>query len=402
MQIFTYAAPFLALPYLSRVLGPTGFGLLITTLSLILIANVLTDYGFSLSATYIISRRKSQARYISKVITAIYLIKAALLMLACIATAMYLSITEEHTPLATISILSAIFFQSYTSPWLFQGIEKMKNITYCTVASRSLYVVIIFFVVQHKGDYDKALFCNAISAGVAFLLSNTLMAREGFRLSKPSKRLIKLLFSHSSNFFISRITLQASSSFSVLLLSHTVGTGQVGLFGAAQKIFQALVSLMQPVNQALYPYLANSKNTTIFFRIMAASALLMLPPVIIAYFYSGEILAICFGEPFRAGSEILRAFLITSYVGVLTILMGYPAFAAVKRVDLANKSVIISSLIQAALLIALYTADQANPLMIAYSILATESITLTLRSFWFYNLIAESNSTNFKQIIKGE
>src|SRR5690554_7423247 len=64
MQLFTYVAPFIVLPYLSRTLGADGFGLMIAALSLTVIANVCTDFGFNLSATYLISRKQNQTRYI--------------------------------------------------------------------------------------------------------------------------------------------------------------------------------------------------------------------------------------------------------------------------------------------------------------------------------------------------
>src|SRR5690554_2335405 len=160
MQLFTYVAPFIVLPYLSRTLGADGFGLMIAALSLTVIANVCTDYGFNLSATYLISRRQEKTLYVSKVITAIYTLKLVLLGLVFLGIALYLVFSVSYTPLAIAAIYITVFFQAFMSPWLFHGIEKMKLITYSTIASRMVYVAIIFLLVKNRDDYDLALMCN--------------------------------------------------------------------------------------------------------------------------------------------------------------------------------------------------------------------------------------------------
>jgi O-antigen/teichoic acid export membrane protein len=385
MQLFTYAAPFVALPYLTRVLGTEGFGLLIAMLSLMVMANVITDYGFNLSATYIVARKRDNKGQVSRIVSSVYQIKAGLFIATCIATATYLSLTTTAlTGTAQFAIYATIFFQAYTSPWLFQGIEKMKLITYFTIASRCSYILLVFITVRDVSDYDIALACNAISAGIAFALSNALMFREGFRLTATPLRLTRYILKNSSNFFLSRITLQATSSISVLVLSHSVSASQVGLFGVAQKLFQALVGITQPLNQALYPYLAKTRNTGLLLRIVAGAALVMTLPTAIGLLYAEQILGIVFGGDFAKAADVLRVYLITGYVGVLAVLMGYPAFAAIERIELANKSVIWASAVQIAALVGLYMTQQVSPFNVALSILCTEFIILVLRSAWFY------------------
>ncbi|WBL59218.1 oligosaccharide flippase family protein [Stutzerimonas stutzeri] len=391
MQVFTYAAPFVALPYLTRVLGMEGFGLLIAMLSLLVMANVITDYGFNLSATYIISRKRDKKPQVSRIISSVYQIKAALFIVSAIGTSLYLHLTTPLSSTAQIAIYATIFFQTYTSPWLFQGIEKMRLITYFTIASRCTYILLVFLTVKHTDDYDIALTCNAFAAGIAFAISNILIVREGYKLKNPPLKLTKYIFKNSSNFFLSRITLQATSSISVLLLSYSADAGQVGLFGAAQKLFQALVGIIQPINQALYPYLAKTKDLELFIKFVVAIALAMILPTAIGIIFAEHILTIAFGRDFAAAAGTLKIYLVTGYVGVITILMGYPAFATIERIELANKSVIIASSVQVAALIALYTAQQVSPVNVAISILFTEIITLTLRSVWFYKYTRPSS-----------
>lgn len=383
MQMFTYVAPFIVLPYLSRTLGAEGFGLMVAALSLAVIANVCTDFGFNLSATYLISRKQNQTRYISKVITAIYTLKLLLLVLVFAGIALYLALAVSYTPLAIVSIYMTVFFQAFMSPWLFQGIEKMKLITYSTIASRMVYIVIIFLLIKHKDDYDLALMCNAIATMLACFLANWLIRREGYTLTKPSKRLIKLMLAHSSQFFASRVALQASSSISVLVLNIFVTPAQVGIYGASDKLFNAFKSLINPFSQALYPYMANTGNTKLLFKLTALLGLAMLVPAGIGFYFAEELITFIYGIDFIESASILRIFIVTGFFAFFSILYGYPAFASIKRVDLANKSVIWGGVVQALLLLGLILLGMVTIMNVAYAVLGSLIIILGLRIFWF-------------------
>ena len=56
IQFAGYIVPLVTLPYLSRVLGPAGFGLLLFSQSFALWASMIIEYGFNLSATRDVAR----------------------------------------------------------------------------------------------------------------------------------------------------------------------------------------------------------------------------------------------------------------------------------------------------------------------------------------------------------
>jgi len=383
MQLFTYVAPFVVLPYLSRVLGVDGFGLMVAALSLTVIANVCTDYGFNLSATYLISRKQGHTAYVSKVIAAIYTLKLFLLILVFLGIALYLTFSVSYTPLAIAAIYITVFFQAFMSPWLFQGIEKMKLITYSTIASRMVYVVMIFLLVKHSDDYDLALMCNAAATIIASVLANFLIRKEGFFFARPSIRLVRFIFLYSSQFFLSRVFLQASSSISVLVLSFSVTPGQLGLYGASDKLLAAFKSLVGPLSQALYPYMANTGNTKLLIKLSVFIGLALFVPASIGYYFSEEILVVIFGPEFAGSSTILRIFIITGFFSFFSILYGYPAFAAIKRVGLANKSVIYGGVAQVVMLVMMSAFELVSIINVALTVLASSSLILLIRIYWF-------------------
>lgn len=383
VQIMTYIAPLLVLPYLSRTLGVEGFGLVIAGTSLILFSNIITDFGFDLSATYLISRKNNSKQYISAVISTVYRLKALIQVCVLSVLTLYLLKFENYTPLALVAIYLSVLFQAYQAIWLFQGIEKMKFITYIMVNSKILYVVLIFTFVKNINDYDIALFAHAISVIFATCIANILIKKEGFTFfNKTPKRFFLLVFSHSSQFFLSRVATTTTASLSTLLVHYFTTPFQTGLYGASERLLTAFRGVTAPLNQALYPYMAKTKNIYLLLRIIGVVMLAILIPFAGTVYFAADILELIFGYDYRPAVGILRIFLFTGLFALITMFLGYPAFAAINQIKYANLSVIVGGSVQLILLALMLLTNHLTTTNIAWSILLIELIVLALRAYW--------------------
>src|SRR5690349_1796060 len=82
LQAITYALPIVVLPYIFRIIGPDKFGLIAFAQAFVQYFVILTDYGFSVSATKEISLCHNEKSKINKVFSAVMTIKIAMLILS--------------------------------------------------------------------------------------------------------------------------------------------------------------------------------------------------------------------------------------------------------------------------------------------------------------------------------
>src|SRR5476649_2421764 len=82
LQLITYILPIIILPYLFRVIGPEKFGLIAFAQAFVQYFMILTDYGFSVSATKEISLCHEDKIKVCNVISAVMTIKTILAILS--------------------------------------------------------------------------------------------------------------------------------------------------------------------------------------------------------------------------------------------------------------------------------------------------------------------------------
>jgi PST family polysaccharide transporter len=374
-------------------LGIDGFGLIMVSFSACTLIFLLTDYGFNLSAPYWIANNRDYKNRVSKYIGAIFLIKLIILSLIGICLFIYVyffTLTSSPTRTLFALVYLVAIAQAFQPVWLFQGIEKMKSVTIFMVTAKLAYLLLVFIFIKDHDDANMVLFCFFISNMAATVIANILLYKTGYSIRKPTWHIfIKTLYS-SSEFFLSRLAVGAYTNASTLIVGAVSGVIQAGLYSSAEKLYQAGQNLTSPVSQALYPYVARTGDKNILIKTIV---ILFIPLAIgcgVCFLYAGDILRLIYGPSFVHAENLLHVFLLLSLITFVSINLGYPIFAAIGKVKIANRTVFVGGILQISLLAIIYYMGAINAMNVALSVLVTESIVLILRLGLFLKLKATS------------
>jgi len=259
LQGANYALPLVTLPYLVRVLGPEKFGLIAFAQAFIQYFVVATDYGFNLSATRDVAIHRENPQKLAEIIIAVMTIKIVLALLGAMILAALISVVPTFRQywslyaVVYLTVLGATLFPT----WLFQGLERMRDITWMNVGARLITTASIFALVRSPKDFVVAGAIQSLPVALAAIPAWVVLFRSHrTRLHRPRPPVIWEQLKNGWHVFLSTAAINAYTSSNTFVLGLIAGPVAVGYFSAANKLVQAVQGLLTPITQTLYPHIS--------------------------------------------------------------------------------------------------------------------------------------------------
>lgn len=379
LQIFNYAAPLLVLPYLARQLSVADFGAFSVVMATIALAFVMTDYGFSLSATYRISKNRDNKSYIEKLIGRIF---SAKIFLNLFGFFLIIIISEipaysHHKEVFMVGVI-AMVAQSFHSAWLYQGLERLKFYTIYMSVVKVLYVVFVFSLIKNDTSPVAILWCWSVSNAIGMVISLRNIQLLGFKIKFAGFREGWCELKDSSSYFYSRIALAIYSTACTVILG-TTSLQQAAIYTTAENGLKAGQAFTSSIAQALYPYMARERDWLKFKLVVIFGLSILTMAAISISLNAADILTLVFGAKYSSAGEVLVIMMLILVVNFLNVVFGYPAYAAIDQVEVANITIILGCIVFIVCLIALYLSALVTPVSIAFLVLSIEVLVFFLR-----------------------
>lgn len=267
LQALSYCAPLLTVPYLVRVLGPAHFGLLSFAQGVALYFDLLTDYGFNMSATRAIASNRNKPQAVARIFWSTIFAKTILMCASGVGLAAIVIVVPKlrETPSLFAANFLYVIGTAFFPVWLFQGLEEIKAPAIAFGLARLLTVPALFLLVRHEQDY---VWAAAIQASVQITATIFVLPRFWNRRElawyPPVLTDIAATFKEGWALFLSGSALYLCSSSTTVILGFVSSKAEVGYFSAADKLVRAVISLLGPISQALYPYITAAKMQSTF------------------------------------------------------------------------------------------------------------------------------------------
>jgi O-antigen/teichoic acid export membrane protein len=297
VQAASYLFPLVTIPYLTRMLGVESFGKVVLVQSLMALAAIVVDYGFSLSAVRTIAAVHDDKSAVSRIYAAT-LSSQALLYGACLLLAigaLLLAPMDDADRCAYIAGALMAATGVASTQWLFQAFEQLKVYSMMQISGRALSLPFLFLLVDGPEDVAGAIVFGNLGA----LLANGFAIhwahrRRMVQWSHPGRADLQDALSTGFRIFTSKIATSVFQNSGVLVVGAIAGTSAAGLYALAEKIRKTAQSLLQPVTQALYPRMCHLFGTD---PTAARRLLTRVAPMILGTTAVGSVLLFLLAEP---------------------------------------------------------------------------------------------------------
>ncbi|MDD5116486.1 MAG: flippase [Candidatus Omnitrophica bacterium] len=319
LQTISYILPLIILPYLIRVIGIEKFGLIAFAMSFVQYFMILTDYGFSLSATKTISLIGEHKQRVSEVFSSVMTVKFILAGLSFLMLGAIVYFVPKFKGDWLVYILSfgSVIGNTLFPVWFFQGKEKMNYISLVNVAGGLIYALCLFIFVKGPQDFLLIPVMNSLQSIVGGLLGLYIVFRKfqvRFILQKYAT--IKQEIRTGWDIFISILSINAyttSRVFAMGLLTNNVITGYYSL---AEKIASYIQTFpMDSFTRAVFPRISNvfarnkQRAVAIMYRIQDGITLGFVISLPIAYILAPWIIQLVCGVAYKEVIVTLRLLL---------------------------------------------------------------------------------------------
>ena len=397
LQIFTYALPLITLPYLVRSLGIEKYGLVMFAQAFINFFHIIVDYGFNLSATREVAVYRDNQKKITEIFSSVLIIKIILLFISF--TILFIIITTipkfSTNKFLYILTFTIVVGQALFPIWYFQGMEKMKYITFVNIISRIVFTIAIFIFIRNEENYMLVPVLNGLGVCVGSFYALYIIKKE-FKQQftiPPLKTLIHY-FKDSTQFFLSRASVSMYTTANTFVLGFFTSNTMVGYYSIADKLYRAIQSLFSPLNQALYPFVAKERNIKLYKKILSFAIIINIIGITFAFFAGEWIFSVFFTQKIGPESiKIFKIFLCANLLAVPSVLIGYPLLGAMGYTSFTNISVIISSIYHLLGLVVLMLLKSISIYSIAILFVSTVVVEFGIRAWGVkkYKLLRESD-----------
>lgn len=313
IQFAAYLFPLATIPYLTRVLGPTSWGLVAFSLAFGAYISLLVEYGFNLSATRDVSLYREARDRLSDLLAGVLGAKVLLALLAVGATFLvqYLvPIFREHPALLWAGLFAALG-QAFSLSWYYQGLERMRTLAVLDISARALATAGIFLFVRSPEDGWKVLALQGLASFSSVAVASVLAHREvPFRFPTRASSWKTLQMGWTMFMYNGAVSLYMVGN--TLVLGFFAPARFVGYYAGADKFVTASMGLFEPLRQALYPRLSHlvhhdkgkaARLAWIGMLLMSASGVLM---GLLIFLLAPLLVRVFLGEAFSPAVPALR------------------------------------------------------------------------------------------------
>jgi len=271
LQVLNTLFYVLIYPYLIRTLGAESYGLYVFAMSVVTYFVSFVGFGFDLPAVKIIAQYPADEKLKLHTLSCVYTAKIYLEIISLIV----FSILIFSVPYLRVNwvLLFVCFSQTLTNiifpQWYFQGLQKMRVVTYVQLGLKLISLPFIFLTVHTSNDINTfALIASITSIGGGVGAAVIIRFYDRIRIRIMPFGAVKKWYADATPFFLSTSAGMIKEQTVAILIGVFFGMKDVAIYDLANKIVAVPRLLLTSVNGALFPNIISKSSNELIKKIL--------------------------------------------------------------------------------------------------------------------------------------
>lgn len=350
LTISTYIMNFITFPYVSRVLGVEGIGLVSFVDNTVNYFLLFASMGIGFLGTREIAaikdnKKKSDTVFANVLgLNLLFTLVTLVIYLLCIN---FVDKLHQYDQLFYIGS-AKILFTAFLIEWFFTGIENFRYITLRSLMIKLIYIIMVFIYVRSKEDYEL-YFILTVATVVINAIVNIIYSRKYVDLQIRELLSIKYLKQNIS-LGIYAIMTSMYITFNVMFLGCVSNNVEVGYYTTAFKLYSVVLGFFTAFTNVMLPRMSSliaKGNKDLFQQMIDKSFTMMvffiIPMILCSMILAPQIVYLLSGEGYEGAVLPMRIIMPAAlFVGIAQV-MALQILTPMKR----DKILLVASFIGA-------------------------------------------------------
>ena len=295
VQVISSLLQLLVIPFVIAKIGVANFGVVAVAQVVMYYMGTLTDYGFNQTATREVSLNRANVPVLSSVFFRVFSVK---IILCCVAfvivllLALSFHIIRENFLLYCMAFMFVPGYASFPS-WFLQGMERMQLLALTTLASRVIFVILVFIFIKGPEHSQLFIFFMGIGNLIAGMISIWFVFRI-FKLTFARPLWDEVLGEIKRGWpvTVTNLSMNVIQYGNIFILRLFTNNLTAGYFSVAERIFFTMKQMLIIFSQSVYPKVchlaeyAPGQLKAFFRKVFSPFFILLLCACVIVFIFS--------------------------------------------------------------------------------------------------------------------
>lgn len=332
VQIVNYVFPLLTIPFVSRIIGPDGFGVINYITAFVAYFVLLINYGFDFTATRVIATNPDNHTLLEKVYCEVSNARIFLFLMAIpiyMGCVFIFPILRENFWISLVLFLNV--FSNLLSPqYIFQGLQKLAIFSKLNLIKGVVNTILIFLLIRKPNDlliYVSIGVFGNIMISLFWVFFVKFNFKLNFKLNALSSTL-KVLWKDRLIFF-SSIIFSLYTTTNIIILGFFDSKTNIGYYTTAITFITIVQSIINiPLASSLFPFIGRSFSEN---REAGIDKLRKIVPIVFyltlcvalgIFVLAPFIVNLIFGSKFEGSVIVIRILSLLPFISGMSGIMG--------------------------------------------------------------------------------